>query len=500
MATTPISWITQPSGAFSPLNITGCVAWFDMQDATSFTNSAGFISAITNKASSVSWTEATNRPAYSATGFNSFPCMDFDGVNDIIQSTEAAVYNVFNAVTGYTIFYVANHDVADSSNAVFGCGNTGVVNTSHTKYWGTNVTGNGVYIAQARDAASAAINVESSGGLADINNNIFEWFQSGSAVSLKVNGLGKDPNIAAQALGVVSANASAIGARPSSVANAFHDGKVAEIIIYNSELSAANRTLVRNYLATKWSITTPAVITTPTSISGAVAWFDMQDAASYTQAGTVTSINNKISSVAWAAGANPPTYSASGINSFPCMDFDGVNDTIISSEAAVYSALANSSDYTIFFVANCDTQDRSEAIFGCGNSAVGAASLRYWGQSSSSTGRWISTTINDAVTTVNALNNVISDVNVNIFCWSSPGTTVSLNLNNAPAPNPSATAQNPGTLTLNQSALGSRPDSAADTFFDGKMGELIVYDRELTAMEKASVGAYLSLKWTITIA
>lgn len=241
------------AGHWTPNNISGLVGWFDMQDATSFTNSSGFVSSITNKATALAWTEATNRPAYLATGLNGLPCMDFDGSNDRISSTDSALTALFSSAGGYTIFYVANHDVADSSCAVFGSGNTGTSSNSNTKYWGTNITGAGVWIAQCRNGAGTSINVESSGG-SNTANNVFEWYHSGTVVSLQVNGAAADPAAAAQNKNAVSANECAIGARPSSTYNAFHDGKVGELLIYSRELTTNERIDARRYLGLRWAI------------------------------------------------------------------------------------------------------------------------------------------------------------------------------------------------------------------------------------------------------
>jgi len=233
---------------------------------------------------------------------------------------------------------------------------------------------------------------------------------------------------------------------------------------------------------------------TPLSIAGCVLWMDMQDPASYTQAGTVTSITNKASSVAWTEATNPPTYSATGLSSQPCMDFNGTTQRIISTEAAVFAVLTNAHAFTIFFVAAFDTIDRFDAAFGVGNSGVGVNSIRFFGQSTLSSGRWLSTLINDAGTTVDAVGTAQSDTPKHIHIWHSPGTTSSLNLDNGAA-NPNAAAQDPGTLTPNRSALGCKPRTTPNNFFDGRCGEWIMYDTELSASDITSVYSYLIAKW-----
>jgi len=240
----------------------------------------------------------------------------------------------------------------------------------------------------------------------------------------------------------------------------------------------------------------PAGTFSPLDIAGCVAWFDMQDAGSFTvAAGEVSAITNKVSSVSWTEATNRPAYAATGLNSLPCMDFDGTNDQIIDTEAAVFGALTNAAAYTLFYVAALNTIDRNEAIFGVGDSAQAANRARYWGQSSSGLGRHRSDSINDAGTLVTVIGSVAPDTTAHVYSWYSPGTTVSLSTDQAAA-NPNATAQNPGTLTPNRSALGCRPRTAPDQFFDGQLGEFLLYNSELSGADRTTVAAYLKTRWS----
>lgn len=238
---------------------------------------------------------------------------------------------------------------------------------------------------------------------------------------------------------------------------------------------------------------TPPPAFAPTDLPGCVLWMDMQDASSYTQAGTVTSITNKASSVAWTEATNPPAYDAIGLNGHPCMDFAGAQ-RIISTEAAVFAAVQNAHAYTLFFFAAVDIVDRNEAVFGVGDSGEISNRVRTWGQSTSSTGRWLSSCVNDAGTSVLVVGTGQSDTTAHVFCWHSPGATVSLNLDNGAA-NPNGSAQDPGTLTPNRSGLGCQPRSTPNNLFDGQVGEYILYDSELSAADITTVYNYLSAKW-----
>jgi len=247
---------------------------------------------------------------------------------------------------------------------------------------------------------------------------------------------------------------------------------------------------------------TPQVVPfTPTDIAGCIGWFDMQDATAYTTvSGAVSAIINKASNVTWSqsTAANRPTYTASGINSLPCMTLDGVNDTIISSESAVYTALKDTSAYTIFYVAQITDLNAIEVIFGVGNSTNTTIGTRRWGTTNTGGGKWSNNNTNDASSVFTASSSGATNTNANVFEWFSPGTTVSLSVNGAAA-DPNAASCNPGTLTPNNSAIGCRPSSVLGSFYKGKLGELLIYNNNVSSTDRSTIRSWLGSKWGITV-
>lgn len=244
-------WPAGAAGAFSPLSVTGCVAWFDMQDPTSFTQ-AGTVTSINNKVSSVAWAEATNPPAYNATGLNSLPAMDFDGTNDLIISTEAAVVTALSTGGSFTLLAAVVMDVADSAFGFFGAGRTDQA-TDHTRYFGTLTTGAGVWISALRTGASTQ-NIAST-GTPVTTPVVYETYSDTLVGSIQINGAAADPGDASQITGTLTPNRVAIGCRPASTPNVFLNGKVGEIVIYSRLLDSSERAQVRGYLGTRWGIT-----------------------------------------------------------------------------------------------------------------------------------------------------------------------------------------------------------------------------------------------------
>ena len=253
------SAVTNNSTVFNPdESIAGLVAWIDMQDATSYTNTGGFVSAITNKASGVSWTEATNRPAVSATGLNSLPCMDFDGTNDRIISSEAAVCTALANQNDYTIFIVTQIDDLAAVEVIFSAADVDAAGPG-SKRWGTNTGGAGRWTVIGTNDASAGIVANAA---QDTVNTpvVYEAYSATQVTSLQINGAAVNMSTGGAsgtptAYGTLSPDRVAMGCRPSSTPASFFDGRIAELLIYDTALSTPSRALVRAYLGTKWSIT-----------------------------------------------------------------------------------------------------------------------------------------------------------------------------------------------------------------------------------------------------
>lgn len=239
---------------FTPLDIAGCMAWFDVMDSASYTDVAGVASAITNKASLVSWTQGTaaNRPAIQATGFNAlYPCFSCDGTNDSFISNEAAVYGALANSVAYTLIYVAKLNVVDRADSVFGVGNTGV-STAAMRYWGQTNLLTGRWISQAVNDATTVLNATNS-VVTDLNHHLFRWTASASTVSLSVDRAAADPSGAAQNPGTLTPNQAALFCRPDLGPDSFLNGLFAELQLYNSELVGGNITDLESYAA-RWGV------------------------------------------------------------------------------------------------------------------------------------------------------------------------------------------------------------------------------------------------------
>ena len=238
-----------PAPAFTPTDIAGLVAWFDMKDAAAFTQVADVITSLTNKASSVVWDTGT-LPAYAATGFNGFPCMNFNGTTQYILSTEAAVLAEVTNSPSATLIVVCNYALADANNTLFGAGNSAQAANGSIRY-GISATGNGRRLVSSVNDAGTTTNLTSAGDSSAADQIVF-YHSSGLTGGISLNNAADDPNGAAFNPGASTPDQLAIGARPRLALDTFMSGDIAEMLLYNSSLSAENKTSLYDYLDAKW--------------------------------------------------------------------------------------------------------------------------------------------------------------------------------------------------------------------------------------------------------
>jgi hypothetical protein len=172
------------------LSISGAKAAFNMTAPDTYTVDTAptpdAVTAITNRVSGTSWSEATNPPEYQAAGFNGHPCMKFDGSNDRIISTESAVVNLFAGTdTAWTLIAGAMPVTVDAGMAMFGAGNSGTA-TNDSYRIGQSTTGSGRWFMSKIDPGGVNGN---GGGDTDLVSEpqMVSWVHTGTTISIYKN-------------------------------------------------------------------------------------------------------------------------------------------------------------------------------------------------------------------------------------------------------------------------------------------------------------------------
>lgn len=242
---------------------------------------------------------------------------------------------------------------------------------------------------------------------------------------------------------------------------------------------------------------TDAVQTAPTSGNSVLV-----QEASVTQVRLASATNRKTSAV-WNNGtaASQLGYDATGLGGKPCVVSYG-QQQLISTEAGVVGALGT--DAAHYLVVVCQftaTADQTSALFGAGNSGVATNQTKRWGNVNTAGGRWTSSIIDDAAVTftVSSGVDIANQTSAKVLEYFGPGTTESVQENGAAA-DPNASAQDSGTITLNQVAIAARPDSVPDLMPTGcKIGVVALWDNVPSLSDRSSTRVYYANTRGITV-
>lgn len=240
----------KPSGAFSPDDIAGGVVWLDASDSGTITESGGAVSAWADKFNSYSFAEATNKPTTGALTQNSLNVITFDGSNDQLTYDAGSDAIDLSPFTGFMVLRI-------SGSAA-----------SYPRPWSCRRSATGAAdndspnaLIYRNNSNNITVSTAGTGSPTDVpyTNDVFllyEFRHDGTTVYHRKNG-GTETSASATApsnmrymrLAADCSN----GLNPPGSAVWLPCG-IAEVIIYNADLSTGDRSSVRTYLNDKWAV------------------------------------------------------------------------------------------------------------------------------------------------------------------------------------------------------------------------------------------------------
>lgn len=213
----------------------GCVTWLDGADDDVFSYSSGtLVSQWRDKSGNdnhVNQSTTSSQPTRNRT-LNSKSVVDFDGSNDSLSSS-----NSLTLSSGHTMFAVTLTD-AFSSDA-------GLISINNQLSNGITVhTGGLVYFYYGSGGynTTQGVNVSTS----YILTKVWTGATSGNRISYKNGTQGYSTG--------TMANSNSTGVLRLGQQTTYYNGYIAEVVIYNRELSQDEITKVHNYLQNKWNI------------------------------------------------------------------------------------------------------------------------------------------------------------------------------------------------------------------------------------------------------
>lgn len=244
---------------FSPADISGLVAWFDAQRITGKVEDDA-ISQWDDRhttAEHLVQGTGTKQPLYKAADFNGFPCVEFDGTDDVLENLS------FSPTTMSNLTIFMSHALLSNADGVF----EGLISFRNT---GDDFAEGA--LVNEKDAAGGTYGTEWMQGQlplggpsqTDVKTSVHEfgieiisvwrWRPSPSSAILRVNGSDEGS--------VSSNNSSAIQTKELRVGSGFWSGseqshrncRIGEIAIYNTEVAESDIELMETYLKGKWGV------------------------------------------------------------------------------------------------------------------------------------------------------------------------------------------------------------------------------------------------------
>ena len=485
-----ISYIsTLTSVIFNPTSIAGGVLWID---ASLFTQA--------NNTDVTTWPSASGSYSLYMTGSGTVKTNILNGLPVISVST-AQNWSLSAGYTSaaYTFFFVSRQTGGTNQRVFIGNGNKlygywgGSKNSLYTEGWILNATPSDT----AWDIYTIVRTSSGSGSFSRFGGSLITYGSSGAGMDgFYINTGGNHGNEKS-------------------------DAQIAEVLIYNVDLSDANCRKIEGYLAWKWGLqanltsghihassgpssssstltstvnlnfagfneTISTILTStafsPTSITGCQLWLDGADATTVTGTTTVTAWNDKSGNGRnMGVGSGTTSYSA--------------NVIVLNSSYMFVRSAVDLSSFTAFIVVKNNSGSGNQVVFGAAtNGSVDWSSADGFGL------------YMDGQTGIRlygiggSLNYTVNTSSATLFIFQSFGTTLSGWINgNAQT---GATLSSARTNTASGFAIGGYWNGAnysqtgsASSSATASISEILVYNTVLTATQRQQVEGYLAWKW-----
>jgi hypothetical protein len=374
-----------------------------------------------------------------------------------------------------TVFVVGRPTVVGNRGFIdLGNGTTAGAGFMLSPEFGVRVNGGNAFFAPAATAGSAALYTVKLSG--PTTSTLSAWVDG---VALSTSSVADIP--------IQTAGNGTVGGWTAAAAGGNNfSGDIAEIIVYGRDLSSSEQQAVEQYLTAKYFASNG---TEPDTIAGLQLWLDATNLNGLSAGSAVDSWPDSSSSghlVTQTSTTNQPTYDPAALNGHPAVHFDGTNDYL----SLPANVVAGSQARTVVWVARpSETGNKGLIDLGQG-STTGSAFLvtpehgvrvmggnRLWNPGAPTTAPSIGVVILNGGTTTSNLSAWVNGIPL------TPAGTTSVQIS-----------------TSGPGAVGAWSVSpVGPNNFAGDIGELLVYDRALSAVEREMLVQSLALKYGISI-
>lgn len=468
----------------TPSTISNLALWLDAVDSSTIDLSGTSVSRWRDKSGNsrdASNSTSSSKPILEYNKLNGFRAIKFDGSDDRLdgsftyptngQTTLFVVYEITSASGDQRVF-----DMGGNGYGNFGSPQSSL-NAEVILWLGTNYTITQISATTGWKVYSAIYN--------KTTNEIWRFGQS-----LAISG----PGATTTPTGTTYALGNNVGANSGQFS-----GRIAELVLYTSNLTTANRETIESYLMTKWGFNTlplthpfksnppPMRVFQPIDITGCAVWFDAADRSTITGTSITEWKSKGEITISGVTGAGTLTTGTSNINGLNVVNVPSQGTLTCSSVAIPNQPKA------IFIVHRVDaTQSSYISFFNVQSAAVtNYGHIQYIHAQYNNTTLYAHTTTGDT-SILQASPSSNSTGTVNITGWVQSAVSTSSN----------AITVNGTTQTLTTSQLASTYPTASTTYYIGNayaqayvLGEYILFNVEFTAAQRQRIEGYLAWKW-----
>jgi hypothetical protein len=503
---------------FVPTQIPGCQLWFDAADTSTFTFGSGTaISEWREKSSnaySVIQATAGNRPSLTITAQNALPGIQFSQSTFLYQ-TATSMPNFTSGGSTSVLIAARNASVNTSWNIVntiwFDIAGLPATVRYHFSFNQNTTDGTTLY------TNGSLVGQVTSNAVAPSANTIFGFTASATSQTIHTNG--STDSYAGTTLPNATGNTDFIfGDARNNAASA--DIMIFEMVGYNTQITTAQRQQLEGYLAWKWGMvanlpanhpykTTPVIslppfpnaprvpfatnnpVFVPTQVSGCTLWLDAADASTITGS-PITTWRDKSGLANNATATVGPTQST--YSGYPVVTFNGstqfmdspntvprTTHTLIAvhrpvtitanfqGNTSLFRYQISGPNYIVFpYMAGLTPRGYITSADGAGAGSIDAGN---------------STLVDNSVTTA---------FNIIIAVISSGSQLIFRNGIQQSSDTETLTGATSDSLTVGRFTPG------LSEYYQGDLGEMIVYSGALSQANRQQVEGYLAWKWGLT--
>jgi hypothetical protein len=470
---------------FLPTDITGCAAWYDGADTSSITMTGTAITSWADKSGNSKTATAFNSPTYSISGLG----VTMNGTNNYFTTTVTVSTSTHCLIAAHNPTTVTGNGVGNDSLFRFQQASgtfivfpymNGTIPRGYINSQDGTTTGSGTSVL-VENAVAGKFNIVAA-NIAATSQNIYK-----NGV-LQSTGAGSLTNVTSDVMGIGS----------YVQLYEWYQGTIYEMIVYNTTLTTAQFQAVTNYLQRKWN--TALTVTTiptpvynrpfqPVDIAGCQLWLDSADNTALALSGSnVTTWYDKSGNGNNGTATGTPVLTANSINGY---------QSIYLADAPYFlgSVSISTSTLTCFAVATTNVtmpngrgrDQRLVSLENLTNVDYGRidGTIALFNQATTSTiATWRVTgpLANNAITTSTPFIAVSQYNGANAFLWytGTAGTSTG--------------GGSTGNFGITKYGIGNQANPTTE-YWNGYIGEVIIYNTALSTSQRQQVEAYLSWKW-----